>query len=353
MTSKEINNPASGFYYDEQLDNKLTKVSLHPSTEPGPAHEYSKEASGEKLEDGFYRKAPLCQSVITEDFQVSVANTFSDFGGDALGSFWNSAVKPLSPYLEYVKDDLKTIAQKSNEFIGKYLNPQDGNPMKSAIGKAASIGTKIIEQVAEKGDDITSRSLIVQGTMFSYYAGTGVDFGTLSMKFVVFSGYDKSGSYQSVADQIDKIKWYVIGEFIPVEDVGDLAKEFAFWQMPPGGYKANIKTIDVNQWGTLKLLVGPFYAIENLVIQSAQFNYSKTLCKRPDKGDSTMLDPLYCDVTLNLKAVSKFSAQRVFDFAHGNRSKQYRCTEFEQAELQPRLSALKGVNGSPSGIGKM
>lgn len=349
MTSKDIHQPEKGFYYDVQLNNPILKVSLHPSTEPGPPPKYSKEISGEKLEDGFYGKAPLCQSIIAEDFQVSIANTMSNFGGDPIGELWNSAVKPYSPYIEEVKEDLKTIGEKTKQTANKMFSGENGKGSKlnEFFRNAGNAVGDIIKEVGDKGADITKRSLIIQGTQFSYYAGTGVDFGNLSMKFVLFSGYDATGAYKSVKDQIEKISWYVIGPMEPVTEVSsDLVKEFAMWQIPPGGYVANVKNLDVNQWGTLKLLVGPYYAIENLIIQSAQFNYSKTLCKNPN--DEKTMVPLYCEVLLNLKPVSKFSEKRVFEFAHGIKSQSYR-SDLEN-KIKGELDGIKSTAHSPKGI---
>lgn len=373
MTSKQINNPMSGFYYDEQVNNKLTMVTLHANTEEDGPPRYSKPWSGTKEKDApnQYGEDPIARSVINEDFQVTVTNSLSDFGGDPIGSLWNQAVKPIASYLNNrtLANDLSIITNKLNTTV-KNLNSKVNKD--SILGVLAEKGEAVTTFLAgqfnngssadggidydgtfiSKAASVASRSLILQGTQFSYYAGTGTDMGTLSMKFVIFSGYDQSGSYKSVEDQVNTLKWYVVGKFVPIEKAPNLVNGFAYWQIAPGGYIAGIKNIDDAQYGTLKLRVGPFYAIENLIIQSAQFNYSKTLCKRPDKGDSTQLDPLYCEVTLNLKPVTKFSGDRVFEFAHGHRLTQYR-QEFEKGELQTRLSALKGVNGSPSGINKM
>ena len=350
MICKDIHQPEKGFYYDLQLNNPLLKVSLHPSTEPGPAPKYSQEYSGEKLEDGFYGKAPLCQSIITEDFQVSIANQMSNFGGDPIGELWNSAVKPYSPYIDEVKEDLISIGEKTKAAANKMFSDgsnDKGSKLNEFFRKAGNSLGDVVKSIGEYGSDITKRSLIIQGTQFSYYSGTGVDFGNLSMKFVIFSGYDATGVYRSVKEEVEKISWYIIGPMEPVTEVkSDLVKEFAMWQLPPGGYVANVKNIDKNQYGTVKLLVGPYYSIENLIIQSAQFNYSKTLCKHPQ--DEKSIVPLYCEVTLNLKAVSKFSEKRVFEFAHGVKSQNYR-TDLEN-QIKGDLSSIASIAHSPSGI---
>ena len=116
MISKTINisDKTKAFYYDEQLTNKMTLVSLHASTEPGPPPKYSKAWSGKKLDDdGFYGEDPICKSVIAEDFTVSINNTFSEFGGDAIGQAWTSFVQPLAPYVGAVGNDIEKIAQKA------------------------------------------------------------------------------------------------------------------------------------------------------------------------------------------------------------------------------------------------
>ena len=363
MISKKINisdkHKPKAFYYDEQLTNKMTLVSLHASTEPGPPPKYSQAWSGKKLDDdGFYGEDPICKSVISEDFTVSILNNFSEFGGDAIGQAWSSFVQPLAPYVGEVGDDIATIARKASDAAQSVANKTDYQFVKTAAQGIQKLGEYIQGNnssdgltPAERLRTIMSRKLVVQGTMFSYYAGTGIDFGNLSMKFNLFSGYDASGSYKTVKEQVDKIMWYVMGDFKPVTEIGDVGKQFANWQLAPGGYMSEIRDIDQSQWGTLKLIIGPYFAVEGLVIKSAQLQYSKSLAKNPNVGDTTQLEPLYCEVTLMLAPASKSSAERLKRFAYGNATQQYR-QKFEK-EVAGSLSALKGVNSSPKGINKM
>ena len=209
-----------------------------------------------------------------------------------------------------------------------------------------------MKSVGTNGSDITKRSLVVQGTQFSYYSGTNFEFGGLLMKFVLFSGYDGSGKYVSVPEQVDKIKWYVVGSMKDVKDKesnNEIVKEFVKWQLPPGGYVANIKNYDMIQYGTLRLVIGSYYHIDNLVIQSAQFNYSKTFCKDPKSPGNII--PLYCEVTLNLRPVSKFSDKAIFNFAHGVGMNEVKFdgTNTVKTLLEKSLADVKKVADSPSG----
>lgn len=395
MTSKEINEPPSGFYYDAQLENPMLKVTLHANTEEGPAPRYSQPWSADLEEDAEgeypYGLDPICQSIVSEDFQVSVSNNTNNFGGDPLGDLWNSAVKPYSSYLNdpTLAKDLSFITDKINGLTNKWVsNTEQGSVMNSlaemtngatawlkdifANGHLSDIDLKGVDKngkeyildsshagVISKAAAITSRSLVVQGTQFAYYSGTGTDFGSLSMKFVVFSGYDSWGNYRTVEDQLALLKWYTVGRFIPCKEaeaagdggskkVPEFIKNFASWQIAPGGYIAGIKNIDEAQYGTLKLRVGPFYSIENLIISGAQFNYSKTMCKVPATGDDTTLDPLFCEVMLTLKPVTKFSGDAMFNFAHGKRTEKYR--EKVVNKMKTDLKAIKSVTSNPRGI---
>ena len=360
MISKTINisDKTKAFYYDEQLTNKMTLVSLHASTEPGPPPKYSKAWSGKKLDDdGFYGEDPICKSVIAEDFTVSINNTFSEFGGDAIGQAWTSFVQPLAPYVGAVGNDIEKIAQKAAGLANDLASKSEYEFVKTGAKGIQKIADYITGKDANDGltatqrlQSVMSRKLIVQGTMFSYYGGTGIDFGNLSMKFNVFSGYDENGSYKTVKEQVDKFMWYVMGDFKPVTEIGDVGKQFANWQIAPGGYMSEIRDIDQCQWGTLKLLVGPYFAVEGLVIKGAQLQYSKALAKNPNVGDTTQLEPLCCEVTLLLAPASKSSAERLKRFAYGNASLQYR-QKFEK-EVAGSLSVLKSINND-LGIDKM
>lgn len=358
MICKDIHQPEKGFYYDLQLNNPLLKVSLHPSTiESEEWPKYSKKITEGCFPDctgeNKYRLEPICSSIVSEDFQISVTNTMSNFGGDPIGQLWNDTMKPLSPYLKHIEKDLVTIGSKISEGADRLFPKDANNPseIKDKLREVVSGVGDFVKSVGTNGSDITKRSLVVQGTQFSYYSGTNFEFGGLLMKFVLFSGYDGSGKYVSVPEQVDKIKWYVVGSMKDVKDKesnNEIVKEFVKWQLPPGGYVANIKNYDMIQYGTLRLVIGSYYHIDNLVIQSAQFNYSKTFCKDPKSPGNIV--PLYCEVTLNLRPVSKFSDKAIFNFAHGVGMSEVKFdgTNTVKTLLEQSLAEVKTIADSPN-----
>ena len=371
MTSKEINNPVSGFYYDLQCNDRLTMAALYPNMKP--AKDMNKNPNGFENFTGDeidkdttskecpYSKYPICTAIINEDFQVSVANSFSDVGSDPIGNLWQE-LKPLAPYLGEVSSNLSDIAKATQQWLGnngtgskfangvKWLNENVFNPGKDKVKTASTY---------------LARSLVVQGTRFVYYSGTGVDYGNLMMKFTLFSGYDKDGNWRSVDDQIKGdgtaqhpgILPYVIGEFKKVNeipgDAGEFVQQYASWQLPPDGFTADIKNVDNVQSGTLRLRIGVRYAIENLVISGAQFNFSKTMVKNPESSDiaDDYLVPLSCDVVLNLKPATKSSRVSLENFVFGKNSTEYRKEYL--SEMKKDYDKIKTLNETPAGINKM
>jgi hypothetical protein len=180
-----------------------------------------------------------------------------------------------------------------------------------------------------KGVDYLSRALVVQGTRFSYYGGTGIDFSNLAMKFTLFSDWI-NGTFLTVEDQMRKILPYVAGDFVDLldgsvnvsDDVKKFVNRFASWQMPPGGFQSDLNSIDTVQKGTLKLRIGTRYALENLVISSAQFNFSKTMVKTPDselaEKEKMYFVPQYCEIVLNLRPASQYSKNSLERFVNGH-----------------------------------
>lgn len=371
-----------GFYYDNQLQNEFLSVGLYPNTAPGspntenargdvnvtaPTLRYcdvandGREFSNTSVkyysydpwlpipdpdEDNDpnveypYSKTPICKSIINEDFQVSISNSFTDFGGDAIGSLWNE-LKPLGPYASEIAKSLGIIAEKAKKMAEEKTEGTKESPKDTFLGWLGNT----LENVSDIGDaasDVLNRSLVVQGTRFSYYSGTGIDFGNLGMKFTIFTGYvwdDAKKCYvcRTVYDQVAKISKYVIGDFVPVTEFPNskdlkqnpesffgrltderkrFVQEFASWQLPPAGYTTNMKDIDLVQKGTLRLKIGPYFSLDNLVISGAQYNYSKSMAKVPVYGSYTFA-PLSCEVILNLKPATKYSSQSLHRFISG------------------------------------
>ena len=314
----------SGFYYDQQLENPVLRISLHPNTvyyrEDGKAVGKWKKVNDPEetipipgVEVWEYSKIPIAVALCNEDFTVDIVNSWSDFGGDPIGEMWNQN-KASAPYMREIVKGLSTIASKTREY-------SDSNEDMSDLSRGA---LNVVEKVSDFASQslstqakYLSRALIVKGTRFSYYAGTGIAFGNFVMKFTLFPKWEES-TFVSVIDQIQGIMPYIIGDYIDVTELegelGKYAKEYASWQLPPGGFEAELKDVDIVQKGTLKLRFGTFYALDNLVINNCNFTFSKTMVKNPSSITGPDLTPMYCDVTLSFKPITKYSKEKLIQF---------------------------------------
>lgn len=382
-----------GFYQDVQLSSPMLIATLHPNMVPATKEKIEQypnlkvdlngwarpmEFEGEEYmekrdeKDEYpYAKDPIFSSILQQDFEVSIQNSFSDVGGDQIGAAWNE-MKPMAPYMNEIGKSLQMIGEKTKQYVeGKQAKARANGETPPSLDEGFSWDRFLngfgevmagIGKSQQKNAEWLSRSLVTQGTMFSYYAGTGTDFGTLQMKSTIFSQYmyDKTKNevvFKTVEDQIKEILPYVIGEFKDFslkemvskekaaeieaeqktksdEEMGTVAyadkfaQEFFKWQLPPGGFAADLKNIDNIQKGTLKLRIGPYYALENLVINSCVLNFSKALVKNPEAISGTNPEDLFvphsCEVTLNLKAITKYSRKSLERFAFGKASREYR-----------------------------
>ena len=69
----------SCWFYDDQLLDRMTSVSLHANTYLDNERKWKKyEVGAEGVDKGGYCKAPLCTSILQEDFQVSISNTWNE-----------------------------------------------------------------------------------------------------------------------------------------------------------------------------------------------------------------------------------------------------------------------------------
>lgn len=349
----------SGFYYDMQKNNPMLRVTLHANTKP-PVNDYVEWkpwTSKEGIKDDFplkertdldidelgtgknpYGAMPLCSSIVNEDFNISIANNWGEFmGSQALQDTFNGVFKQLEPYSNFVGEQLGKIAESAKSYQG---NNDLMKTFASGISRFAKTGSEISKGVG----NVLSRSLVVQGTRFKYYGGTGISFSNLGMRFTLFAdhieeiSFDKKKGIISTGkfvwrtpdDQLKNILPYSIGSYVPlaseddaganalldnlktaglnVDSIKDAANKFLGWQMPPGGFKADIQYIDTQQKGTLMLKIGPYYKLINLVIQDIQLNYSKNIAKYYDfeKGEIKTC-PLFCEVNITLSPVSKYS----------------------------------------------
>lgn len=363
----------SGFYYDEQMRNPFLSIGLYPNTELngkepdgwGPVDNPDPDSAPAKYQ---YRTKPLCEAIISQDFNVSISNSFTDFGGDPIGQLWNQN-RAMAPYASEFAKILGKMTEKGKEFASS----QSSNDGGWGAGWANFL-TKITEKLGEgfgKNAELLSKALVVQGTRFSYYSDTNVSFGSnFGLRFTILPSFGTKsakvdGSYTgrkefvSVYKQVEDIIPYVIGDFIPVDKTGlgatvdEFIKKVASWQLPPAGFRADLKDVDNVQRGTMKLRIGPYFAIENLVIENAQFNFSKTMVKNPNIStisDPERYTPAYCEVSLVLRPATKFSKNSLKRFIDGSATKNYRTAVANKmnssySKLESEYGQLEGKNG--------
>ena len=332
VSAAKLNTP---FYYDKQITNRLTSVYLHANRILDG--DKWKEPD-EPVDDDGYMIRPLCRAILDEDYQVAVSNSWSQFGEDEIGSLFNS-LKPYAPYAAHLANAASSmLGTMENMEISKDPNV---NSSFSTVMKKLVTGVK---DVSEKGAKILNKSLVAQGARFSYYSGTGVGFGNLTMKFTVFAGYlqnYKTGKFEwkTTEEQLSELYPYIMGKYTngildsktgEIQGTGinsgvkgetaELINEFFSWQLPPGGYEPDIINIDKVQVGTLKLRFGVFYSLPSLVCTNAQFQSSKQMVKHWN-GTLNKLSPLFCDVVLTFQPATKYSDDALKRFISGENEK--------------------------------
>ena len=341
------------FYYDQQLRDRRLVITLHPNSKYAgktwvPFDE--EECFGYNiLNDGKdhnrkykYRLKPIATAIASEDFLVNVSNSWTDFGrNNPIEDVFNS-IKPYAGMISAVGPAVNEIANydysKSSSSvvkgIGKFLNKM------SDLAKSAGL------ESTEHLTDILNRQLVVQGTRFSYYSGSTTSFGNLSMKFTVFSDWIWNGTeyvFTTCYEQLDELYDYAMCKYEDVDGslpgvvakevgtavfdsttgqkAGKATKDFIEshfkWQMPPGGFRADLKSIDNIQRGTLKLRINDMYSLENLIITSMNVAYSRIPCKCPLEVDKGKIVPLYADVTLSLQPATLYSDTALRAFSEG------------------------------------
>ena len=361
-----------GWYYDKQLGSPLTSASLHANCWWDKDQEKFINWNLIKGDNGFgsngnkcdldkfetilgaatgacgYGRDPICTSILSEDFSVAISNTWTEFGGDPIAQAWNDFRGPFSGVAKTFINSLNTLYKNNKEAMEKY---------EDQFSKFGSFMTNLIDHVGdrvvklENGKDIDvvsflNKALITSGTRFSYYGGTGISFGNLSMKFTLFPMW-KDGNFIGVTEQVDKLYPYFIGQLedfasatntsgadpegttLPDGVVKEVVNNCFMFQRPPGGYETEMKDIDIVQKGTLKLKIGNFYEIANLVCSDIMLNFSKNMVKNPKEGT---LSPLFCDVAISLRPPTKFSDKSLRKFVGGN------------SELTNRLSRVMKSN---------
>lgn len=297
-----------------------------------------------------YAKEAICSAVLNEDFRVSISNNFSKLGGDPLGEFINNMKSGL-PIMEQIGEFLKNVSKKTAETSENWKKEGKDTTKIDTLGKYLNAAAKWTGM----NKAIMNRAIVFQGARFSYFGGTGVSFDNVALNYTMFPYWDTEDldengfpKFKTIYDQLEVILPYVIGDFVPLvfaEVVKDgteskavsflkdieatakgVASSFGSWQLPPGGFEAAIKDIDVIQRGTLKLKVGSLYSIDNIVISSCNFTLSKHLIKHPQveahlknatEDAAQYLTPAFCDVQLGLRPVSMASKNSLLRFIRG------------------------------------
>lgn len=360
----------SGWYYDQQLIQPLTSVRLKANT----FAKWDKDHWKFTPFDDYAYEELLASSILAEDFQIDVANNWIDNDmGDMIGGFLNS-FKTASPYLGVIQDALRKMSE-SQKATGKVdaaadrgLNVTKGIAgIVDYFGNEESNGAKLIKSAREAANG----HFVTQGCSFTYYSGTNVNFGNMGMRFTIFPTYATDGKWKTVQEQVALLLPYCIGilQDVPTDLVqslgktfgditnlagevgtsvkdflssvtntvvnsvggksaGELINHYIKWQAAPGGYDLNKpENVDAIMPGTLCLEIGSHYKIESLVISNINLNFSKQLVKNPeyfgkDSVDKNTIEnaisPLYCDVNLLLRPISKYSSTSLMRFINGN-----------------------------------
>ena len=378
-------NRKSCWYYDDQMGNRLTSVSLHANTVYTGKSWIKAEDSGLPVDSGKYLLEPLCRSVLTEDFNVSIANSWSDMGGDPISTMVNDIMHSAAPYANAINTAIDEIGKKAEEWGASNpaeIDEKTGKAKLSIAHQVAGFADWVKDKKGDNGDaliDFMNSNLIVQGTRFRYYSGTGISFGNLGMRFTIFPKWVGPNEFLTVNQQLEKLFPYAIGKyeslhFTTENENGEKevhASDILGWQRPPAGYRADYRDIDNKALkGTLKLRIGAFYVLESLVCEGLSFSLSRQMVKKPlgagysgvnagedrlvklSNTDTVAFSPLFAEVNLVLQPSTKYSDIVMRDFIYGlNMSSDSRDWQNEGAqELDAKLkNNLRSIQGQIKG----
>ena len=350
----------SGWYYDIHQDwqgiNRLTTVSLHANSyyKKADSWGYSPKtgaaATDEKMrepgtdtgrddghnpdfdEDGYYVE-PICTCVLQEDFQITVQNQWTDMGEDNAGRFINSLRVNLAPFAGTITEGLKTMETKYENLSDRDKRELEGTIAGQILQPMISWLNKNVVGDNDRLAKYLNSAILVEGSRFSIYQGSNINFNNMSMKFVVIPKWDpETGIFISVTDQLKDLYHYFFGEFVSIdkEVVSDTKlRSRITWQRPPAGYQADMSQLDATQKGSLKLKIGGNYSICNVVVEAAQLVFSKQMVKNPrvvheklmnptgDVSGSEYLTPLSCEVTLTLRPCTRYSDRTLLNIVQG------------------------------------
>jgi hypothetical protein len=368
-----------GWYYDKQMNSPLTSATLHANMwwDSGKKEfinwneiendngfgNHSNECDRDKYETiiGAVKGAcgygidPICTSIINEDFNIAISNTWSEFGGDPIGNAWNDLRGPLSGVAKPIIDSLNTLFE--NNKTAKQNSGENISKMREWLQAGADYVHGKLDTSKFNEFDVVSflnKALVTNGTRFTYYGGTGIAFGNLGMKFTVFPKWENN-QFLDVQNQVTKLYPYFIGQMETFEEatgvgkgnsndslaVGtlkDAANRCFMFQNPPGGYLTEMSGIDLIQRGTLKLKIGGFYEITNLVCSDVMLNFSKNMVKNPINQE---ISPLFCDVNITLRPSTKYSDRMLRAFVGGSDTARKSMRRIIEKNLEEERNKLK------------
>ena len=181
------------------------------------------------------------------------------------------------------------------------------------------------------------------------------------MKFTIFPKWENN-QFLDVQNQVTKLYPYFIGQMESFEEatgvgeskegdsflVGtakDAANRCFMFQKPPGGYLTEMSGIDLIQKGTLKLKIGSFYEITNLVCSDVMLNFSKNMVKNPTNQE---ISPLFCDVNITLRPSTKYSDKMLRAFVGGSDEAKKSMKQVIKQNLIDEKKKLTSSIGTPN-----
>lgn len=390
-----VTNEFHGFYYDIQKVNPTMTVTVHPNTVPIPRFQSTVSSDGKSQNDFQYGRidwvAPDDKGLksfkekTSNDVYTQLINKFyspeaSDFlpplttqyKGDDTGINWSAKYTKTPLLTSFSSEDF--ILDTVNNWLSNDMGNEIENlynrfrPIAPKLAKAAklitrasgSINTGVLGEVVgafntgvnrfaskvkQGANFVGDNALRIQGTRYSYYGGSDVNFNNLNFRTTFFSEM-QGNKFVPCTEQLklilpyivgnhvefrrqdlqhfgwltDGIKWtaetvggyYSMGENYVVGDgskSADQAKaegaakarkavewainEFATyleqskligWQAPPAGFHMIDREIDICNKGSFRLVFGGRYTVENMVIRQCTISFSRVNCKDPTAG---------------------------------------------------------------------
>ncbi len=126
---------------------------------------------------GSYGYTPIATAILNEDFQINIQNRWTDVSGNnTLENFWNT-IQPMAGFFQGMAPLLRKMSDNTS-----------GETKFTAIGKG---GLSAMSSFMAGASEFLNSSLVVQGSRFTIYQGTNTDFANLSMKFTLFSDWER------------------------------------------------------------------------------------------------------------------------------------------------------------------